>query len=78
MFFITRAVLTMFFWVIVARWSYAEIAKFSPTMRASVDSLLELATIPTHDQWDTTKMREIGEQIVSALRVDEAFAGQGE
>ena len=66
----------MMFWVIIARWSYAEIAKFSPAMRASVDNLMEIATIPTHDQWDTTKIREFGEQVVSALKVEKAFAGE--
>lgn len=78
MYFITKTVCTMLFWVIVARWSYAEISNFSPSMRTSIDNLMELATIPTHDQWDTVKIKEIGDQIVSALKVDDAFAGQNE
>lgn len=76
MFFITRALFTMMFWVVLARWSYSEIAQVSPYLQSSVDRLLEVAAIPTHDKWDFTQVREVADDIVSSFKVEKAYAGQ--
>lgn len=68
----------MLFWVVVARWSYAEIAQFSPALRESVDHIMEVATIPTHDQWDLNQIKEIGNKLASAVKIDQAFAGENQ
>lgn len=46
-----RLLFTMFMWVTVARWLYAEVELSAPFLVPAVDSLLEVVQIPTHDQW---------------------------
>lgn len=75
MFFIGRVVFTMLFWVVLSRWTYAEISQASPALRSSIDQLLEVASIPTHDQWDFTKLQKIASDIKDNLgSTREAFA----
>ena len=68
----------MMFWVVLARWGYSEIAHASPTLRKSVDNILEVATIPTHDRWDLTAVKEVAEDIISGFKVEKAFATEDE
>jgi hypothetical protein len=76
MFFIGRIVFSMLFWVVLARWTYAEISHASPALASSLDSLIEVATIPTHDQWDLTSAQEFAHNLVEQLRTGEAQAEQ--
>lgn len=46
-----RLLFTMFMWVTVARWLYAEASLSAPFLVPVVDSMLEVVQIPTHDQW---------------------------
>ena len=41
----------MFFWVVVARWGYAEVKLGLPDLIPSIDYALEQIQIPTHDHW---------------------------
>ena len=76
MLFIGRVFFTMFFWVVVSRWTYAEISRASPALQTSVDQILELASIPTHDRWDFTKVKELAEEMSQSIQSKEAFALQ--
>ena len=46
-----RAVFSMFFWVILARWSYSEIQLSCPKLLPFIDYSLRRLQIPTHDKW---------------------------
>jgi hypothetical protein len=46
-----RLLFTMFMWVTVARWLYAEAELSAPFLVPVVDSVLEVVQIPTHDNW---------------------------
>ncbi len=74
MFFIGRVIFTMMFWVVISRWTYAEISQASPMLQSSVDQILEYASIPTHDQWDFAKMQQMAEQLGESFKSKEAFA----
>lgn len=66
----------MVFWVVLARWGYAEMQRLSPPMASSVDRLIEVATIPTVDQWDLTKVRDFGKRVYETFHVEEAVASE--
>ena len=76
MFFIGRVFFTMMFWVVLSRWTYAEISQASPALRESVDQLLEVASIPTHDQWDFTKIEQFANELKDTISSKQAYAEQ--
>jgi hypothetical protein len=78
MYFISKIIFTMLFWVVVARWGYAEIAQVSPVLRASIDRVMEVATIPTHDRWDMDAAKDFASNIVASFKVEQAFAGDND
>ena len=64
-----RLVFSMFMWVTVARWLYAEAQLTVPGVVPAIDGLLEVVQIPTHDQWSKESIEWLvvqGEQLVSA------------
>ena len=66
----------MMFWVILARWGYSEVANFSPALRQSIDVVLEVAVIPTHDRWDFEAIKDGAQSVVSVFGPEKAFAGE--
>ncbi len=39
------------FWVIIARWTYAEVQLVAPSATPAIDFALQKIQIPTHDKW---------------------------
>jgi hypothetical protein len=51
--------------VVFARWAYAEIDQAFPEVSPVIDYALETVAIPTHDNWDLTRMEEIVRSFAS-------------
>lgn len=47
-----RILFSLCFWVIIARWSYAEIKLLLPSAVPVIDYALDTIQIPTHDKWN--------------------------
>lgn len=78
MYFIAKVLFTMMFWVVLARWGYSEVAQLSPTLRKSIDVVLEVAVIPTHDRWDFQAIKEGAQSVVEVFAPEQAYAGEQE
>lgn len=46
-----RYLFSMFLWVVIARWGYAELSLMVPEAIPAIDSALEVVKIPTHNEW---------------------------
>lgn len=56
----------LFFWVVVARWGYAEIQLSAPALVPYVDYTLTVVQIPTHDRWPKESIKAaIGTSIAA-------------
>jgi len=62
-----RFLFSLFFYVILARWIYAEAVLFSPDMTPLIDGALETISVPTHDKWDKKKFGEFLENFSSVI-----------
>lgn len=60
--------LKMTFFVVTARWMYAEAALVAPNMLPAIDLALTKVAIPTHDTW--------GEHFASAKQFAQNFKAQ--
>ncbi|MCB0330112.1 MAG: hypothetical protein KDD70_10620 [Bdellovibrionales bacterium] len=58
-----RCIVSLVFWIAVARWSYAEIELNAPQYIPLVDSLLERITPTTHDKWPRVEVSSNEEHI---------------
>lgn len=52
------------FWVLVARWGYAELQIILPSATPAIDYALENVQIPTHDKWNSESL----DQLLLAIR----------
>jgi len=46
-----KAIFSMIFWVVVARWGYSELQLSFPNLVPFIDYSLSRVQIPTHDKW---------------------------
>jgi hypothetical protein len=52
------------FWVLIARWGYAELQLILPSATPAIDYALENVQIPTHDKWNAESL----DQFLLAVR----------
>lgn len=70
-----RILFSLFFWVMVARWGYAELQLSLPGLIPYVDRAVQAMTIPTHDQWaDSTIVKTLASLQGSEEKAEVALA----
>lgn len=64
-----RPLLSMFFWVVVARWGYAEIKLNLPGLVPFIDHSLQQIQIPTHDKWPSqAELLGAAQNVMAAIQ----------
>ena len=58
-----RALFKLCFWVVVARWCYAEIQLVFPKAAPVIDLALEKMRLPTHDKWSSKDLQALAAQV---------------
>lgn len=69
-----RLIFTMCFWVVVARWIYAETYVRFPTALPAIDYALDTVRIPTSDQWDLSQVEQVVGKIAEVHATQQSAA----
>ncbi len=74
-----RYLLSMFIWVVIARWGYAELTLMAPEAIPAIDSALEVVQIPTHDKWaDLEIVKVLKDKELLQAKLDHIANGTSE
>lgn len=70
-----RILFSLFFWVLIGRWWYAEVKMVLPSATPVIDFALEKIQIPTHDKWNTKSLdrflagaKSVGEHSLASVK----------
>ena len=63
-----RFLFTMLFYVIVARWIYAEVNVICPSVSPGIDRMLSALQIPTHNEWSKESVKQVFSSADSMIR----------
>lgn len=70
---LTRIVLSCCFWVIAARWIYAEVQILLPSAIPTIDYALEHIQIPTHDKWPKEHLNKLFAHLSETVKEVKVF-----
>ncbi len=70
---LTRIVFSCLFWVIAARWVYAEVQILVPSVVPSIEYALEHIQIPTHDKWPKEGFDKLFAQLTESVKEAKIF-----
>ena len=63
-----KVLLSMTFYVVLARWMYAELNLVCPSMTSNIDKLLSAIEIPTHDNWHEDGIRGLVREAITYVK----------